>query len=112
MDSIKTYSVGSGEITLTAQDAEELRRLLQFEYIEHCVNEAIDADPSFFRFTSEHNRPAFVRKIAERYGDLVDVEGGYFECLDEDITYVASRVGVTNADDAIDDTEFSGFWKE
>lgn len=112
MDTIRTYTVGSGEITLTAQDAEELRRILQFEYIEHCINEVIDADPKYFVFTSEHNRPAFIRKVADRYDDLVDVEGGHFECLDEDVYYVACRVGVVNADDAIDDTEFGGFWKE
>lgn len=112
MEDIRTYAVGNGEITLTAQDAEELRRLLQFEYIEHCINELIDTDPTFFHFTSEHNRPAFVRKVAERYEDIVNMEGGYLECLDEDLTYVARRVGVTDADEAIDDTEFSGFWKE
>lgn len=112
MEDIRTYSIGSGEITLTAQDAEELRRILQFEYIEHCIHEVIDADPKFFLFTSEHTRSRFVRKVADRYDDLVDVEGGHFECLDEDVYYVACRVGVTDADNAIDDTTFSGFWKE
>ena len=76
MEDIRTYHVGSGEITLTAQDAEELRRILQFEYIEHCINEVIDADPKYFVFTSEHNRPAFIRKVADRYDDLVDIEVG------------------------------------
>ena len=112
MENIRTYTVGNGEITLTAQDAEELRRLLQFEFVERRINEVIDSDPSFFRFTSEHNRPAFVRKVADRYDDLVDIYGCHGECLDEDVTYVACRVGVTDADDAIDDAEFSEFWKE
>lgn len=112
MEDIRTYAVGNGEITLSAQDAEELRRLLQFEYIEHVVNEAIDSDPSFFHFTSEHNRSAFVHKFADRYEDIVDITGGHFECLDEDLTYVACRVGVTDADDAVDDDAFSDFWKE
>lgn len=112
MDTIKTYPIGNGEITLTAQDAEELRRILQFEYIEGCIENVIENNPDYFHFTSEHNRSAFVRKVANRYDDLVDVVGCHGECLDEDIFYVASRVGVTNADDAIDDADFSEFWKE
>ena len=112
MDNIRTYTVGNGEITLTAQDAEELRQLLQFEYIERCINAVIDSDPTFFHFTSEHNRPTFVRKVAERYDDLINVYGCHGECLDEDVTYVACRVGVTDADDAVTDEYFSGFWKE
>lgn len=112
MNTIRTYPVGNGEITLSAEDAEELRRILQFEYIEGCIGKIIEDNPDYFVFTSELNRPAFVRKVAERYGDLVDVYGCHGECLEEDVFYVASRVGVTNADDAIDDAEFSGFWKE
>lgn len=112
MDTIRTYPVGNGEITLTAQDAEELRRILQFEYIEGCIENIIENTPGYFRFTSEHNRSAFVHKVAERYEDLVDVIGCHGECLDEDVFYVACRVGVTDADEAIDDAEFSGFWKE
>lgn len=112
MDDIRTYTVGSGEITLTAQDAEELRRILQFEYIEGCIENIIENNPDYFVFNSEHNRSRFVSKVAERYDDLVDVCGCHGECLDEDVFYVASRVGVVNADDAIDDAEFSGFWKE
>ena len=96
-DLIHTYRIGNGEITLTAQDAEELRRILQFEYIEGCIESIIDSNRNYFHFTSEHNRSAFVRKVAERYDDLVDVVGCHGECLDEDVFY---------------DAEFSGFWKE
>lgn len=112
MDIIKTYPIGNGEITLTAQDADELRRILQFEYIEGCIENIIENNHDYFHFTSEHNRSRFVSKVAERYDDLVNVYGCHGECLDEDVFYVASRVGVTNADNAIDDDDFSGFWKE
>jgi len=114
MKDIRTYSIGSGEITLTAQDAEELRRTLQFEYIESCINSIIEQEPQFFCFTSEHNRPLFVRKVAEMHDDLVDMYGCYAECLDETVFHIARHVGVTNADNAIDDIdgEFREFWKE
>ena len=112
MEDIRTYAVGNGEITLSAQDAEELRRILQFEYIEGCIENIIENNPDYFLFTSEHSRSKFVHKVAERYDDLVDVCGCHGECLDEDVFYVACRVGCTSADDAIDDDDFSGFWKE
>ena len=112
MDNIRTYAVGNGEITLSAEDANELRRILQYEYIEGCIENVIENDPDYFHFTSEHSRSKFVSKVVERYDDLVDVYGCHGECLDEDVYYVAQRVGCTGAEDAVDDTEFSGFWKE
>ena len=112
MEDTRTYHVGNGEITLTAEDANELRRILQFEYIEGCIENIIENDPDYFVFNSEHNRSRFVSKVAERYDDLVDVYGCHGECLDEDVYHVARCVGCTDADEAEDSNEFRGFWKE
>ena len=114
MDSIRTYAVGNGEITLTAQDAEELRRILQFEYIEGCIENIIENNPDAFRFTSEHNRSRFVSRVAEMHDDLVDLYGSYGECLDETVFHVGTCAGVVtegyrSGDGEYDTTEF---WKE
>lgn len=113
MDTIRTYPVGNGEITLTAQDAEELRRILQFEYIEQCVKKIVSAAPEAFHFSSERNLPLFARKIAEMHWDMVDIEGGYFECLDETVYHIGTCAGVVaegyrSGDGEYDTTEF---WK-
>ena len=116
MEGIKTYAIGNGEITLTEQDAEELRRLLQFEYIESCVKEIISADPDSFHFTSEHNLPQFARRIADMHDDIVDMTGGYCECLEESVYHIGKHVGVVGdyAEDFIaasDQFDMDAFWK-
>ena len=113
MENTVTYPVGSGEITLTLDDAEELRRLLQFDYIEGCIENIIENNPDCFHFTSEHSRSKFARKVAEMHDDMVDMYGCYGECLDETVFHVARRVGVST-DGCEEDTadDFSDFWKE
>ena len=116
MENIKTYAIGSGEITLTETDAEELRRLLQFDYIESCVNRIIDNEPDAFRFTSDHNRPKFARKIADMHDDMVDMYGSYSECLEETVFHVAKYSGVLNHEYSAPEDGFDinpeEFWKE
>ena len=85
MDSIKTYAVGNGEITLSAQDADELRKLLMFDYIENLITDIVKEDPDFFRFNSEKSRPRFCRELTDQYGDYVNVEDGYEETLRESV---------------------------
>lgn len=85
MDNMKTYAVGNGEITLTAQDAEELRKLLMFDYIEKLITDIVKEDPEYFHFTSEKNRPKFCRELADEYIDYVNVEDGYEETLYESV---------------------------
>lgn len=94
MDSIRTYSVGNGEITLTAHDAEELRIILQTEHMENVVNEIIDADPSVYRFYSDKARSAFVSNIVSRYSDLRDVEYCFAEVMEDAMLQYAEDLGI------------------
>lgn len=111
MNDIRTYHVGNGEITLTAQDANELRKILQFEYIEGCIENVIENNPDCFHFTSEHPRSYFVEKVAGMHDDMVDMWGCYGENLDETVFHVARHVGVS--DEECDDADdYSDFWKE
>lgn len=87
MDSTKTYAVGNGEITLSARDADELRKLLMFDYIESLITDIVKEDPDYFRFNSEKNSPRFCRELAEGYGDYVNVEDAYEETLRESVEH-------------------------
>lgn len=114
MEDIRTYSVGNGEITLTAQDADELRKILQFEYIEGCIENIIENNPECFRFTAEHNRSKFVSKVALMHDDMVNMYGCYGECLDETVFHIAKCLGITDRHDGEFITEYNveNFWKE
>ena len=94
MDTIRTYPVGNGEITLTAQDAEELRIMLQSDYIEHVINELIDAEPGVYEFMSTKHRSRFVRAMANRCSDLRDIEGCYEEILEDAMLEWAEELGI------------------
>ena len=94
MENIKTYAVGNGEITLTAQDAEELRILLQSDYIEHVIDELIDAEPGVYRFYSDRARSAFVHNMVSRCSDLRDIEGCYEEILEDAMLEYADDLGI------------------
>ena len=113
-----TYPVGNGEITLTIDEADELRKLLQFDYIEHCITNVIENNPDFFHFTSEHPRHKFARKVAEMYDDMVDMYGVYGEALDESVFHIGKHVGVVGDNyqedfiAASDTFDMDDFWKE
>lgn len=94
MDKIRTYPIGSGEITLTEQDAEELRMILQSEHIEFVVNELIDADPDVYRFRDRKHRNRFVSDIVSNSSDIRDIEGCYEEILEDMMLERADELGI------------------
>jgi hypothetical protein len=94
MDNIRTYSVGNGEITLTAQDAEELRILLQSDYMEYVINELIDASPKAYKFYSDKARRAFVNNMVLRRSDMRDIEGCFEEMLEDSMLEYAEDLGI------------------
>ena len=94
MDNIKTYAVGNGEITLTAQDAEELRIILQTQYMENVINEIIDAEDGVYNFYSKRARSAFVSNMVGRCSDMRDIEGCYAEMLEDAMLEYADDLGI------------------
>ena len=79
MDSIKTYHIGNGEITLTEQDAEDLRILLQTEYLRKYINEQIDTHIEDFDFHGPRSRRLFVDEILRQNDDLISYDSIYHE---------------------------------
>ena len=93
MDNIKTYPVGSGEITLTEQDAEELRVMLQTEYLRRFINERIDKDIDSFSFKGPRSRRLFVDEVLRVNSDLISYDSIYFdETMTENIFDMASEM--------------------
>ena len=85
MNTTKTYAVGNGEITLTAQDAEELRIILQTEYLEKFIRERIKEHSSCFKFTPSSLRH-FVDEMVRINSDWVDYDSSYHtEIMDENL---------------------------
>ena len=94
MDSIKTYAVGNGEITLTAQDAEELRIILQTEYLERFIRELIKENRECFKFTPASLRH-FVDEMVRINSDWVDYDSSYHtEIMEENIFDRAGELGL------------------
>ena len=79
MDNIRTFAVGNGEITLTAQDAEELRIILQTEHLTKVVNELIDEREDQFSFPRRRSRRSFVDDIVRLHNDLINYDSLYYE---------------------------------
>lgn len=79
MDTIRTYPVGNGEITLTAQDAEELRVMLQTEYLAMVFNDIIDEYIDEFKFSSPISRRCFVDELVRINSDLVNYDSTCYE---------------------------------
>lgn len=94
MDTIRTYAVGNGEITLTEQDAEELRIILQTEYVARVINELIDAEPDAYCFPSKKSRSRFVDEMTHRFSDLRDVEGCFEEIVEDALLERADELGI------------------
>ena len=94
MDNIKTYAVGNGEITLNNRDADELRYILQHDFVEYVVRNIIDDNEEALRFTSEKNRSRFVNEIVEKYDDLINVFGAFEEMIYDTIFEHAEETGV------------------
>ena len=86
MDTIKTYAVGNGEITLTKQDAEELRIILQTEYLRKVIDEIVDENIDCFDFSSRSARNRFVDELVRMNDDCVNYDSSYYtEMLEENI---------------------------
>lgn len=79
MDNIKTYAVGNGEITLTAQDADELRIMLQTEFLRNVINELIDQRIDQFKFSGLRSRRHFVDEMVRKCDDLINYDSLYYE---------------------------------
>lgn len=94
MNSIKTYAVGNGEITLTKQDAEELRIILQTEYLEKFIRELIKENHECFKFTPASLRH-FVDEMVRINSDWVDYDSSYHtEIMEENIFDRAGELGM------------------
>lgn len=93
MDTI-TICVGNRTLLLSAQEADDIRRILQLEYVKKCINSVIDDYPECFHFTSEKNRSRFVSELANNYDDMIDIWGCYEENLVESVFHHARETGV------------------
>jgi hypothetical protein len=94
MDSTKTYAVGNGEITLTKQDAEELRIILQTEYLEKFIRGLIKKNSECFNFTPASLRH-FVDEMIRINSDWVDYDSSYhMEIMEENIFDRAETLGL------------------
>lgn len=86
MSDIRTYPVGNGEITLSVQDAEELRVLLQTDYLTKVISELIDDQGDALHFPSRSARRHFIDECVSLNRDLVDYDSSYYaEMLIENI---------------------------
>lgn len=95
MDSIKTYAVGNGEITLSAHDAEELRIILQTEHLRNVINGIIDENIDCFAFSSQSDRNHFVDELVRMNDDCVNYDSSYYgEMLEENIFNRAEELNI------------------
>ena len=94
MDNIKTYAVGNGEITLSAEDAEELRIMLQSEHLERFIRERIKEHHSCFSFTPSSLRH-FVDDMVRMNSDMIDYDSSYYaEVMDENLFNRAAELNL------------------
>ena len=95
MEDIRTYPIGNGEITLTAQDAEELRIILQTEHYEKAFNELIDQRLDCFKFRSARERHALVENLLFLYhDDITNVSLAFEETMLENLFLEAERMNL------------------
>lgn len=94
MENIRTYAVGNGEITLSAQDAEELRIMLQTEYLEKFIRERIKENSTCFKFTPTSLRH-FVDDMVRMNSDMIDYDSSYYaEVMDENLFNRAAELNL------------------
>ena len=94
MESIRTYAIGNGEITLTDHDAEELRIILQTQHLEKVIRKIITENKSDFYFSSPSKLRHFVEEMIRLNDDLIGYDSLYFEeTLEENIYNKASEYG-------------------
>ena len=94
-DIIRTYAIGNGEITLTESDAEELRIILQTEYLARVIDGIIEENIKDFSFHSASARRHFVDEMVRLNDDLVSYDSLYYEeTLEENIYHRAEELGL------------------
>lgn len=91
---MKTIDIALNErtITLTEEEADGLRQMLQVEFLKRCINSIIDDNIECFRFESEKNRTRFVDDIARQHDDLINMWGCYEENLIETVFHFAREL--------------------
>lgn len=95
MDSIKTYAVGNGEITLTKHEAEELRIILQTEHLRNVIDELIEQRADCFSFPGPRSRRLFVDDMVRLNEDLIGYDSSYYEeMLIENVFREAENRGI------------------
>lgn len=78
MDTIRTYAIGNGEITLTDLDTEELRKILQTEYLRKIITEVIaEHNEAFAHLTSSQLRYV-IDEMIRINSDYIDYDSSYF----------------------------------
>lgn len=95
MNDIKTYAIGNGEITLTEEDAEQLRIMLQTDYLAKVINEIVDKNIDDLAFPSKSSRRHFVDNMVRLHDDLVNYDSIYYEeTIEENIFRRAEELGL------------------
>lgn len=78
MENIKTYPIGSGEITLTDFDAEELRIMLQTEYLREIVIEVVTDHKKDFNHLSPSQLKHLLDDMVSTNLDFINYDSSYF----------------------------------
>lgn len=95
MDNIRTYAVGNGEITLTDQDAEELRIILQTEHLRQVIDEIVGKNLDCFDFRTPSSRKHFVNDVVRLNDDCINYDSLYYkETLEENIFLRAEALNI------------------
>lgn len=92
MDTIKTYAIGNGEITLTASDAEELRLILQNEHLHKIITEVVTDHGKEFSHLSPSQLRHLYDEMMRINSDYINYDSSYFaETILENALRIADR---------------------
>lgn len=76
---LKYYACGNREIPMYPEDAEQLRIILQTEYLTRIIGEFIDQHIDEFNFPSDKSRDEFINELVRVNDDLISYDSIYFE---------------------------------
>ena len=71
---IRTYAVGSGEITLTASDAEELRLILQREHVHSVMESVVHNNIDDLKLPGKRCERALADWLTESFGEYITLD--------------------------------------
>ena len=92
MENIKTYPVGNGEIELTESDADELRILLQFDYLRKITQKIIVEHKNDFNHLTPTQYERLLDEMERINSDFVHYDSSYFaENILENALRIAER---------------------